>query len=134
MNDISLMLASHAACDENGEITEEAKHALDDIARIQRILHHFFWSTVVKRFNSLHSPEGLSYLYSFRLIKEDEYSALVTASANKLGLHHASMLFMTRRIVLAKESGEIKLDMASTQMIFDKVSRSKCSGRQRPPH
>ena len=77
---------------------------------------------VVKRFNSLHSPEGLSYLLSFRLITQDEYDALVSVASNRLGVHHASMLFLTSRIVLAKEKGEIKLDRAAKQELLDKIT------------
>ena len=58
-NDLGLILASHAAVDEDGQIIPEAKKALDDIARIQRVLHILYWSTIVKLYNSLHSPEGV---------------------------------------------------------------------------
>jgi len=121
-NDISLILASYAARDDDGGITQGAKQVLDDVSRLQRLLHQLYWSVVVKRFNSLHSPVGLSYLLSFRLVTEDEYDSLVSVAANHLGVHHASMLFMTSRIVLAKEKGEIKLDTTANQEMLDKIT------------
>ena len=61
INDINLILASHAACDDSGAIKVDAKMALDDVAiRICRTLHQLYWSEVVKRYNALHSPEGES--------------------------------------------------------------------------
>ena len=125
LNDLSLILASYAARDDDGEIREDAKQALADISRLQRLLHQLFWSTVVKRFNSLHSPEGLSYLFSLRLITEDEYNSLVKVSAERFGVHNASMVFMTSRIVSARKKGEIELDTAATQTILDKITNMR---------
>lgn len=121
-NDVQLIVSSYAARDRNGAIKEEAKQALDDVARMQRIFHQLFWSVAVKRFNSLHSPEGLSYLRSFRLITESEYDSLIEVTSNGLGVHYAALLFLTSRIVLAKKRGEIELDTAASQMLLDKIT------------
>ena len=64
INDVSLILASHAAFDDSGAITMDAKMALEDVARMLRTLHQLYWSTVVKRYNTLYSPEGESLLIS----------------------------------------------------------------------
>ena len=122
---MSLILASYAARNEGGEIREDAKQALGEVSRLQRLLHQLYWSTVVKRFNSLHSPQGLSYLLSLSLITEDEYDSLVKVSAERFGVHNASMVFMTSRIVLAKRKGEIELDTAAAQTIFDKITNMR---------
>ncbi|KAL7541287.1 hypothetical protein ACHAWF_006897 [Thalassiosira exigua] len=93
-NDLSLWAAGAAARGENGEITKNAKEALDQIARLQRLLHQLYWSAVVKRFNALQYPEGLSYLLSLCLITDDEYESLKKVGARNLGGHHAAMTYM----------------------------------------
>ena len=43
-NDMSIILASNAARNESdGKLTEGAIAALDDVARIQTLMHQLFW-------------------------------------------------------------------------------------------
>ena len=73
-NDISFTVASTAARGEScGEITPEAKRAIDDIASILRLLHITFWAAVVRKSNVLTSPEGLSCLLSWGFISLEEH-------------------------------------------------------------
>ena len=122
-NDVSLIVASTAAREENcGEITPEAERAIDDIASILRLLHITFWAAVVRKFNVLTSPEGLSYLLSRGFISAEEHRSLIDAGASCLRAHNVSMLWFTTRIHLAKKRGEIEADHAAMQNIYDKIT------------
>ena len=81
-----------------------------------------FWSVVVKRFNALHSREGLSYLLSFGHITEAEYTSLIEAGSNNLGANHASIAWLTTRIRVAQKRGDIEVDHAAMVVILDKIT------------
>jgi hypothetical protein len=117
-NDISLLAVSSAARGEDGEITEEAKEGLDDIARLIRLLHQLYWSAVVKRFNALQSPEGISYLLSFRLITTEEYESLTEVGARHLGGWQSTITWLTTRLFIAKKKGELEVPW----VIFDNIT------------
>jgi len=122
-NDISLFLASTANRDENdGGLTEGAEETLDDIARIQRLLHQFFWCSVVKRFKCLLTPQGISYLSSKKMLTQSEFVSLIEVGENSLGAHHACMTWLTSRISIAVERGDIKPDQAAMMTIYDKIA------------
>ena len=121
--DISLLVACTSARGEDKKLTPAAIQCLDDVGRIQRLLHTLYWSSVVKRFSAFHSPEGISYLLSFNLINLDEYDSLIEATSSGFGGHNAAMTWLTSRIWLAKKNGEIEADTAAMQTIFDKITR-----------
>lgn len=123
LNDISLILASNATRSESdGELTEGAVVALDDIAQIQRLLHLLYWCSVVKRFKCLLSPEGISYLLSKKLISQNEYASLIQVGESRLGGHHASMTWLLSRITLAVKRRDIDADQAAMMSIYDKIT------------
>lgn len=115
-NDISLILASCATRDKNGRFAEGTEEALDDIARIQRLLHQFFWCAVVKRFKCLLTPQGISYLRSKKLLTQSEFISLIEVGENSLGAHHACITWLTSRISLAVERGDLKGKVLLSQM------------------
>ena len=123
LNDISLITSCHAARNEhNGSFTEDASDFLDDVARIQSLLHKLFWCTIVKRFRCILSPEGFSYLLSRRMITESEYASLIEIGANSLGGHHAAMSWLVSRVVLAQKRGELEADQAAMVAFYDKIT------------
>ena len=108
-NDISLICASNATRDSDGNLTEGANRSLTDIKRIMGVLHNMYWCSVVIRFRcicksllaisylmqrhnsrlSAHimylvTPEGFSYLKSKQLITFEEYRSLIEISKDGL--------------------------------------------------
>jgi len=124
-NDLSLVLASNAARnDDDGKLTEGAIAALDDIARLQKLMHQLFWCSVVKRFRCLLSPEGISYLLSQKLITLDEYASLIEVGEHKLGAHHACQTWLLVRVNLAVKKGDINNNsvVAFYNIFYDKLT------------
>jgi len=122
LNDISMVLASNVSRDKRGKPTEEAVAALDDVARIQTLLHKLFWCTVVQRFKCLLSPEGISYLLSKKLITPNEYTSLIEVGENSLGAYHASLTWLIARVELAVKRGETDASQAGMTVFYDKVT------------
>lgn len=123
LHDINLISASTAARSKNGgQLTEGAAAALDDIARITRLQHLFFWCTLMKRFKCLLSPEGISYLLSKRLITQDEYASLIEVGTGGFSPDDACLTWLLSRIVLAVERGDLGVDQAAMICVYDKIT------------
>ena len=115
-------MASSAARDESGNITPEATAAIKDIQRMATLLHQLYWASVVKRFNVLTSPEGLSFFRSFGGVTEEEYESLKEASEKGLGVNHAAMTWLTARLNIALQRGEFQIDPMT---IFEKITNMR---------
>ena len=120
--DVSITVASAAARGErDGELTPGATAALKDIAHIQRLIHQLFWSSFVKQFNALNTPEGLAYLLSRQMIKQPEYDSLTEAFDQGVPLHAAGLTWLFTRVIVAADRGEIIGTHAIMQVIFGKI-------------
>ena len=100
--DISLLVACTSARGEDNKLTPAAIQCLDDVGRIQWLLHTLYWYSVVKRFSAFHSPEGISYLLSFNLINLDECDSLIEATSGGLGGHNAALTWLTSRNLICQ--------------------------------
>jgi len=144
-NDISLICASNATRDSDGNLTEGANRSLTDIKRIMGVLHNMYWCSVVIRFRcicksvlasshlmqrhnsrlSTHmylvTPEGFSYLKSKQLITFEEYRSLIEISKDGLGAHNAAMTWMVSRIELAVKRDEVHLSPGASTAIYDSI-------------
>lgn len=126
-SNISLAMAVAAAREKEEEEEEEndnkdnsmksltagARKALEDIAHIQRLTHLLFWCTVVKRFNCILSPEGLSYLCMKRFMTQNEYTAMIKVCKKNLGTYNAGLTWLVSRIATAVKNGDIVADEAT---------------------
>lgn len=121
-NDISLLLASNARHNTNGDINETALEALDDISRLMTLLHQLHWCSIVGRFKCLLAPEGISYLRSRNLLSKSEYKSMLQMGVKSVGGHHASMTWLTSRISLACKRGEIDLDQPTMITLYVKIT------------
>jgi hypothetical protein len=115
-------MASEASRNESdGRLTEGAARALEDIARILRLTHKLFWCLVVKRYNCILSPEGLSYLRMKRFMNQEEYASMVGVCKKNLGAHHACVTWLASRISIAVKRGDIDADQAAMTNIHLKM-------------
>jgi hypothetical protein len=115
-------MASEASRNESdGRLTEGAKVALEDIARILRLTHMLFWCLVVKRYNCILSPEGLSYLRMKLFMNQEEYASMVEVSKKNLGAHHACLTWLSTRINIAVKRGDIVADQSAMTNIHLKM-------------
>ena len=84
-NDIALLCATHAARKPSGELTDEARQFLKDLARELRLAHMFFWSDVCYRrsvdfgasIRVLLSTPALDRLLERGLLNQREHDALI---------------------------------------------------------
>ena len=104
------MMASTAARDEDGYITEGARKSIHDIARLSRLFHQLFWSVNVIKLNALASKEGLSYLLSLRQINPKEYESLKKVIEDGHGVDTAALTWMTARCWMALSQSHIHAD------------------------
>ena len=125
-NNISLAMAVAAAREKEEEeeendnkdnsmksLTAGARKALEDIAHLQRLTNLLFWCTVVKRFNCILSPEGLSYLCMKRFMTQNEYTAMIKVCKKNLGTYNAGLTWLVSRIATAVKNGDIIADEAT---------------------
>lgn len=120
-NDISLICASNATRDSDGNLTEGANRSLTDIKRIMGVLHNMYWCSVVLRFRCILTPEGFSYLKSKQIITFEEYVSLIEISKDGLGAHNAAMTWMVSRIEFAVRDDEIHLSPGASTAIYDSI-------------
>ncbi|KAL3799884.1 hypothetical protein ACHAW5_004396 [Stephanodiscus triporus] len=122
-NDISLAMAALGARNESdNRFSEGARTALEDIARIQMLTHILFWCKVVKKYNCILSPEGLSYLHTTGTMNKNEYESMTKVCKEKQGAHFASLTWLTSRIYIAVKRGDINADQAAMTNIHLKIT------------
>ena len=115
-------MASEASRNESdGRLTEGAKAALEEIARILRLTHMLFWCLVVTQYNCILSPEGLSYLRMKQFMNQEEYSSIVELSKKNVGAHHACLTWLSSRISIAVKRGDINAEQSAMTNIHLRI-------------
>jgi hypothetical protein len=110
---MAVTAAREPVSDREMKLTAGARKALEDIAHIQQLTHLLFWCIIVKRFNCILSPEGLSYLRMKHFMTQGEYASMIMVCKKNLGAHTASLTWLSSSISHAVKSGDIVADEAT---------------------
>lgn len=76
LNDLNLLLATHASRQPNGEYTPESKQFLDTMATKLRVFHLLFWASNTKRFRILLTNKGMEQMVLRGYIPAEEKQRL----------------------------------------------------------
>jgi hypothetical protein len=81
LSDLSLLLSTYATRDDSGCLTASSEAYLREVARRMRLFHVLYWSTVVKRFATVHSDAGLHALEASGYLLPNERAVLTSNGA-----------------------------------------------------
>ena len=130
LNDLGLLLATHAQRDETGCYTDRSRELLDDVARYVRLFHILFWAGQVRparadegaSLSVLRTERGLARLMERGALTDREHELLV----DKLRLpetqrHNVVLEWIATRFVNAREAGLLSGGPGMEQMMLDKI-------------
>jgi len=89
LNDISMLLATHAARDENGRYTSEAQLLLDNVAMNIRSFHALLWASCSRHYRGLLTPQGLNLMVQRGLLTQTQVNTLQKLNISNTQLHNA---------------------------------------------
>lgn len=143
LNDLSMLLATHAARDAKGAYTAEAEAMLAETARHVRLFHLFFWAGCLKQthrdvsdkrgsYAMLKSDKGLRRLVQAGELAEAERAALASINAATLpaGLRHCAALeWLITAFAQARQSGLLNGGAGMESTFLDKACllRATCA-------
>lgn len=114
LNDIGMLIATHAQRDEqSGRYTPASRALLDDVARNVRLFHMLFWAGQVRpargdkgvSYSALRTERGLKGLLSRHALTQQEHDLLVDNPALTETQRHAAVLeWIVTRFVHAKRA------------------------------
>jgi len=89
LNDIQLLLSTHATRDSNGCVTAKAQSFLQDMAQQLQLFHLLHWAANAQRFRVLLTIEGWNRMVARGLLSEDEKNRLLFNRVPATQKHHA---------------------------------------------
>lgn len=102
LNDIGLLLATHAARDErDGRYTSEAASFLEDVAYYLRNFHVFVWACHARRFRVLLTDRGLNRMVERGVLRRSDLEALEKLSIPPTQKH---IVFLEWTVVRIREA------------------------------
>ena len=120
LNDISLVLACMVERNpKTGLYTDRGNSFLDEVAMSSRLCHAFSWAGLVKRFNVLLTPRGLSRMLSRGVMNRSQYDTLV--GADDCGPQHVTLMWIMAQIFQGMREGIIPKDTAARGLLIGKV-------------
>ncbi|KAL1527345.1 hypothetical protein AB1Y20_016015 [Prymnesium parvum] len=138
VNDISMLLAAHAARDSAGRVTPQAQELLDTCARYIRLFHLTFWAAQVRpsrgdegpSLSILRTPRGLAALLARGELTPSEHALFADKSFCAETLRHSVVLqWIVARFVDARRAGVVLGGSGMETVFFDKVCllRATCA-------
>lgn len=138
VNDMSMLLATHAARDAAGRVTPEAAELLETCARYIRLYDLFFWAAQVRpssgdevpSLSILRTPRGLAALLARGELTVEEHTILTTNGACSETQRHSVVLqWIVARFVEARRTGIILGRSGMESVFLDKVCllRATCA-------
>mmetsp|Transcript_12922 Transcript_12922/g.27370 ORF Transcript_12922/g.27370 Transcript_12922/m.27370 type:complete len:629 (+) Transcript_12922:32-1918(+) len=120
LNDVGLLLATHAKRQDNGRYTPEAEAVLDDVASFSRLFHTFCWANYARNLRILLTPRGMSRMLSRGLMTQNDFNAL--QSIEQAGANNACLEWMVLRAFKGIEDGAIKDSESMEHALLAKIS------------
>ena len=105
LNDISMLLATHAARDENGKYTPEAQLLLDNVAMNIRSFHALLWASCSRQFSGLLTPQGLNLMVQRGLLTQTQASTLMKLDLPRTQLHNPVLEWIIIQVQEAMQKG-----------------------------
>lgn len=99
LHDISFLVSSFAARDDEGNYTPDARKLLEDTARNVRLLHIIFWSGLDDSLSSLRTPEGIKRLVQRGVLTEREEQTLIASGARSTKRHEVVLQWILLRVL-----------------------------------
>ena len=106
---------------QTGRYTDQARSLLDDVAISSRLCHAFSWAALIKRYNLLLTPRGLSRMLSRGIMTRRHYDTLVGIHPNKCGPQHTTLMWIMSRILQGMRDGVIPNDSGTRSVFINKV-------------
>lgn len=138
LNDMSMLLATHAARNSSGCVTPQAKELLDTCARYMRLFHLAFWAAQVRpsrgdegpSLSVLRTGRGLAALLARNELTLEEHSLFTSESCCSETQRHSMVLqWIVTRFLAARRSGIILGSSGLDNVFLDKVCllRATCA-------
>ena len=105
LNDISLLVATHAKRDKNGKYTREAEALLDSVAMNIRALHILLWAACSRHYNSLLTEQGSIQMVEQGILTETEANILASLDLRLTHRHDACLEWIMIQIQDAMQKG-----------------------------
>lgn len=121
MNDISLLLATHADRNDDGTYTAEARIFLDDVSSHLRTSHALFWASSTRRFRPLLTERGLTRMVARGVLKQQEKETLQALDLPTTQMHIACLEWIVIRYRSAVKSKAIETGTGFEQLFLDKI-------------
>mmetsp|Transcript_24477 Transcript_24477/g.78975 ORF Transcript_24477/g.78975 Transcript_24477/m.78975 type:complete len:399 (+) Transcript_24477:44-1240(+) len=130
LNDLGMLLATHAERDENGCYTPRARELLDVVARQVRLFHMLYWSVQVKPAKGDYYTSSLSLLLSDAAVAgllrrgaltQSEADCLANPELPATQRHSAVIEWIMVRIISARREGVVLGDAGFEQVFLDKA-------------
>jgi hypothetical protein len=121
LNDISMLLATHAARNDNGNYTPESQLLLDNVAMNIRTFHTLLWASCSRHHRSLLTPQGLDLMVQRGLLTQTQLDTLLKLNLPVTQLHNAILEWIVIQTQQAKRNGQLIGDTG-----FEKIFLEKC--------
>jgi len=130
LNDVGILLATHAHRDELGRFTTASRALLDDVSRWARLYHVLYWAGQVRpargdegaSLSVLRTERGLERMLARGLLSKREHQLLVQKLVLPETQRHSVVLeWITCRIVMARRSGSLDGGAGFESLILEKL-------------
>jgi hypothetical protein len=105
LNDISMLLATHAARDESGRYTPEAQFLLDSVALNIRAFHALLWASCSRHYRGLLTPQGLNLMVQRGLLTQTQVNTLLKLNISNTQYHNAVLEWIMIQSQEARRDG-----------------------------
>ena len=120
LNDISMLLATHAARNEHGMYTPESQLLLDNVAMNIRSFHALLWASCSRHYRSLLTPQGLNLMVQRGLLTQTQLNTLMKLNLPNTQLHNAVLEWIVIQTQQAKRNGELVGGNGFEQVFLEK--------------
>ena len=122
MQDINLLLATHATRNAYGEYTPESRAYLQDVASKLRAFHLLMWANNASRFRVLLTYRGMSRLVARGVITNEENDTLDRLNIAKSQKHCSYLEWVVTKTIQARKLGHIEYGAGFEQIFLEKIT------------
>lgn len=105
LNDISLLLATHAVRNAEGRYTPEAQLLLDNVAINIRSFHALLWASCSRHYRCLLTPQGLNLMVNRGLLTQTQLNTLLKLNIPNTQYHNAILEWIMIQVQDAMRDG-----------------------------
>lgn len=123
INDVHILLATHAKRNKNGTFTREAQRWLEEVASLLRLYHIFHWATHTRKFRILWTEQGLARMVTRGILSIPQKELL---ERQPLGLidterHYGLLEWMMYHCHQAQRNGILQGGSGLEQCLLEKA-------------